>query len=178
MRTDHLLKILLRRLAFPSRWADLVLIISGCPVTLSDAYNFTLKYLFYEYVPLIQDLSRWQDKFPQFAKRLHDMGEQFDNHISFVDSHFDPSARPGGDGCVGVNLHDYQTYSILHKGHGLMFQGLVFVNGWGMVWGPFRGSEHDVKTCIKADIITDLRAICDQLGVLYSHFADSAYPVS
>jgi len=59
-----------------------------------------------------------------------------------------------------------------------MFQGLVLVNGWAMVWGPFRGNANDAKSVIKADIIEDLKKICDEIGVTYSHFADSAYPVS
>jgi len=178
MRTDHLMMILLKQLGFPCCWADVMLILCGCETTLSDAFRFVLQYLYFEYVPLIQDLNRWKDRFPEFAKRLADMGAPYDNLISFVDSHFDPSVRPGGDGCARLNLKDYQCYNILHKGHWLMFQGLVLVNGWAMVWGPFRGNANDAKSVIKADIIEDLKKICDEIGVTYSHFADSAYPVS
>ena len=178
MRTDHLLMILLRRLAFPSRWIDLALILGGHESTLSRAYNFILKKVHHDFCHLVSDLRRWQHKFPQFAQRLTDMGAPFHNLIAFVDGHFDHTARPGGDGCVRRNLKDYQVYNHLHHDHGLMFQGLVLVNGWCMCWGPWRGAMHDAKTVVKAEIIQDLHAICQELGEEYSHFADSAYPRS
>ncbi len=38
--------------------------------------------------------------------------------------------------------------------------------------------EQVDKTVMKAVIISDLHRVCYELGVTYSHFADSAYPVS
>ncbi len=76
---------------------------------------------------------------------------------------------------MGVRL---QVYNELHKDHGLMFQGLVLVNGFAMCWGPFGGNEADAKTIVQANIIEDLHSISNELGTTYSHFADSAYPQS
>lgn len=175
MRTDHLMMILCRRLAFPCRWVDVMLILGGNETDLSDGYNFVLRYIFKTFCPLVSHLGFWKEKFPDFAKRLADMGAPFDNLISFVDGHFDPTARPGGDACWNLNVKDYQVWNHLHKDHGLMYQGLCLVNGWCMCWGPFRGPENDAKTVIVAGIIEDLHAICQELGVTFSHFADSAY---
>ena len=178
MQSSHLMMIFLRRLAFPSRWVDLNLILGGSTTTSSDAYNFTLRLFYHKYVPLIQDIKRWRHKFPQFAERLAQMGAPYDNLVSFVDGHFDATARPGGDACVNRNVWDYQMYNPLHKDHGIMYQGLIHVNCIAMCFGPFAGNDHDAKTVHWANIITDMHEISQELGSVYSHFADSAYPQS
>ncbi len=176
MRTDHILMVFLRKLAFPIRWCDMNRLLGGSRTTNSETYNFALQYFYVEYVPLIQNLDRWKHRFHDFARRLAEMGAPYHNLISFVDGHFDPTARPTGDACAGVNLWDYQMYNPLHKDHGIMYQGLVLVNGIAMCWGPFAGNDNDAKTVMMASIIEDLKHICDEMGVTFSHFADSAYP--
>jgi hypothetical protein len=178
MGAHHILMILLRRLAYPARWCDLNQILGGNTQQSSKAFNYALQWMFHVHVPMIQDLRRWSGHFAGFAKRLADCGAPFDNLVSFVDGHFDPTARPGGDACVSTNVWDFQVYNALHKDHGLMFQGLVLVNGFAMCWGPFGGNEADAKTIVQANIIEDLHSISGELGVTYSHFADSAYPQS
>ena len=116
------------------------MILGGYDALLSETFKFGLMFFFHKYVPLVRDLHRWKHKFAAFAKRLADMGALFDNLISFVDGHFDPTARPGGDACVNKNVWDFQVYNQLHKDHGLMFQGAVLVNGFAMCWGPYGGN--------------------------------------
>ena len=175
MPSHYILMILLRRLAFPARWVDINLILGGAASTSSSAYNFALCYFFQHYVPLITDLHRWKHKFAEFAKRLSDMGAPFDNLVAFVDGHFDPMARPGGDGNVRYGPKDYHMFNHLHKDHGIMFQGAVMVNGLALGWGPYGGNENDARTVDKAGITEMMRAISMELGVDYSNFADSAY---
>ena len=59
-----------------------------------------------------------------------------------------------------------------------MYQGLILVNGIAMCFGPFAGNDHDAKTVHWANIITDMHDISQELGSVYSHFADSTYPQS
>ena len=178
MRSSNLLMIFLRRLAFPARWVDLNLILGGSTTTSSMAYNFVLCHFYSTYVPLIQDIKRWKHKFPLFADRLKQMGAPFDNLVSFVDGHFDATARPGGDACVNLNLWDFQMYNPLHKDHGIMYQGVILVNGIAMCFGPYAGNDHDAKTVHWANLIVDMHDISEELGTTFSHFADSAYPQS
>ena len=178
MRTDHIMMVFLRRMAFPARWPDINQILGGSRSTCSAAYNFALEFMFNNYVPLVQDLHRWKNRFATFAKQLKDIGAPYDNLVSFVDRHFDRTARPMGDGCVNLNVKDFHVYNHLHKDHGLMFQGLVLVNGMAMCWGPFAGSANDANTVIQANIVSDMADISTQLGETFSHFADSAYPQS
>ncbi len=53
-----------------------------------------------------------------------------------------------------------------------MFQGDV--HGLALAWCQFAGNVHDQSTVVKALIVEDLKNISDKLGVVYSHFADSA----
>ncbi len=145
VRADHVMMVLLRRLAFPARWPDINSIMGGSRTMCSDIYNFGLLYVYNHYMPLIQDLHRWKQDFGCFAKRLSYMGAPFDNLISFVDGHFDPIARPTGDACVHCNLWDYQVYNPLHKDHGIMFQGAVLV--YCTVLGPFLGQRQQCENC-------------------------------
>jgi hypothetical protein len=177
----HVMMVFLRRMAFPARWCDLNIILGGSTTTNSDAYNFTLCHIYTRFVPLVQNLERWSNQFPQFAAQLAAMGAPYDNLVSFVDGHFDPTARPGGDACVRRNLWDYQMYNPLHKDHGVMFQGLILVNGIAMCFGPYAGNDNDAKhtkTVVWAGLIETMHTISQQLGRTFSHFADSAYPQS
>jgi hypothetical protein len=168
--------IFLRRLAFPARWADINIILGGSTTTNSDTYNWALRYFYNKYVPLVQDVKRWKHKFPSFAGRLSQMGAPYDNLVSFVDGHFDPTARPGGDACVWQNVWDYQVYNPLHKDHGLMYQGVVLVNGIALCFGPYAGNDNDAKTVVQANLIQVMHEIAGEMGMVFSHFADSAYP--
>ena len=94
MRTDHIMMILLRRLAFPCRWCDLILILGGLISELSEAYNFALKFIFHKFCPLVSRLDVWKENFSRFAQRLSDMGVPFDNLVSFVDGHFNQLDLP------------------------------------------------------------------------------------
>ena len=175
LRAHHVLMILLRRLAFPSRWCNLNLILGGQSSASSPAFNWALNFFFRKYVPLIQDMSRWKHKFSDFARRLREMGAPFDNLVSFVDGHFDPTCRPGGDGCRHLMPKDYHMYNPLHKDHGIMFQGAVMVNGLSLCWGPFGGNDNDAKTVEWAGVTEQMRAISNELGEDFSNFSDSAY---
>ncbi len=106
------------------------------------------------------------------------MGAPFDNLVSFINCHFDPTARQGCDACIHLNVWDFQVYNLLHKDHRLMFEGAVLVNCIALCWGPFASNDNNAKTVIKANIVEDMHDISNQLGVDYSYFADSAYPQS
>ncbi len=176
VRCDHLLMVLIRRLAFPARWTDIKKILGGSKTTLCVMYNWALADMYWQYHGLVEDIHIWKGKFATFAARLTEMGCPYHNLIGFFDGHFDPTARPGGDACRGLNLHDFQTYSFLHGDHGLMYQGCVLGNGMAMCWGPYLGKDHDAKTYVWTGAAEDLHAISEELGTVYSFFADSAYP--
>ena len=172
---DSALMILLRRLARPAAWVDLQCVLGGSRAALSRIFTHMVHLVWARYAPLICDISIWKSFFADFAAHMKKMGAPFDNVVGFVDGKLVATARPGGNGCVFLNLHDFQTYSGLHRRHGYSYQGLVFPNGIAMAWGPFVGSEADSNKLRKSRLLDDMREICNDLGHTYLFFGDSAY---
>jgi hypothetical protein len=77
------------------------------------------------YGPLVGKFHIWKSFFEDFATHLEQLGAPFENLIGFVYGKLVPTARPGGNGCVFLNLHDFQMYSGLHRRHNYIYQGLV-----------------------------------------------------
>jgi hypothetical protein len=172
---DSALMILLRRLARPSAWVDLQGVLGGSRAALSRIFTHMVNLVWVRYGPLVSDIYIWKSFFADFAQHLQAMGAPFDNLIGFLDGKLVPTARPGGNGCVFLNLHDFQTYSGLHRRHGYSYQGLVLPNGVALAWGPYVGSEADSQKLRKSRLLDNMRDICDDLGETYMFFGDSAY---
>ncbi len=174
---DQALMVFLRRMATPSRWVDLQFILGGSRTKLSAVFNFMVANLYEQYSSLVCDLHRWKGQFARFAEHLSARGCPFPNLVMFVDGHFQPTARPGGDGCVNLNLMDYQTFAGKERLHGLKYQGAVLPNGMALVWGPWRGVFHDATMFALSGLLQDLEDISVEQGADYSAFGDSAYPL-
>ncbi len=89
------------------------------------------------------------------------------NLMLFVDGHFDPTERPGGNGCIFPNLWDFQMYNPLHKGHWIMYQGVILVNCVALCFSPYAGNDNNAKTLIWAGIIQALLLL--QTAEEFSH---------
>ena len=175
---DQALLVFLRRMATPSRWADLQYIIGGSRTKLSAVFNYILTELYAVYSPLVCDLHKFKHKFRLFADHLRRRGCPFENIVMFVDGHFQPTCRPGGLGCINLNLEDFQTFAGKERLHGLKYQAAVMPNGLALVWGPWRGVFHDATMFARSGILEDLEQIAEELGEDFSCFGDSAYPLN
>ncbi len=71
-------------------------------------------------------------------------------------------------------LKDYQVHSFLQATHSLMYQACVLPNSMSLCWGPYLGKDHNLKTLVWTDILHNLTNIAQELGSVYSLFADSA----
>ena len=76
------------------------------------------------------------------------------------------TCRPGGDACKGLNLWDYQTFAGKERLHGLKYQGAVMPNGIVLVWGPWRGTEHDAGNLYESRLLDMLREARDTIDTL------------
>eukprot|EP00961_Rhodomonas_salina_P265307 3586361-Rhodomonas_salina.1 len=177
MSADKALMIFLRRMASPCRWCDLQLILGGSRTVLSDTYNHMTNILYVRYHSLVSSIKLWGNEFDAFAAQLRKFGCPFPNLVMFLDGHFQPTCRPGGDGCKNLNLKDYQTFAGKERLHGLKYQGGVLPNGIALIWGPWRGTEHDATMMREAKILEEMREVCEDLGIDYCIFGDSAYPL-
>ena len=176
--SDQAFMVLLRRMATPSRWVDLQYIIGGSRTKLSAVFNFMLDQMYVKYSPLICDVKIWSKHFRRFAQHLRSRGCPFDNLVMFVDGHFQPTCRPGGEGCVNLNMEDYQTYAGKERLHGLKYQATVLPNGCALVWGPWRGVFHDATMFSRSGLLQDLEEIAIEEGQEFAGFGDSAYPLN
>eukprot|EP00960_Hanusia_phi_P064676 765869-Hanusia_phi.AAC.1 len=171
---DKALMILLRKLGVSSRWLDIRRVMGGSRTYLSDIYNYMLSVLYARYRGVVSNAIVWKDDFPLF----HSMGCPHDNIVMFLDGHFDPTCRPGGEGCVNMNLNDYETFAGKERLHGLKYQGAILPNGMALCWGPWLGTVHDATMLMQSGLLEQLSAASDQLGRQYCAFSDSAYPAS
>ena len=175
---DQALMVFLRRFATPSRWVDLQYILGGSRTKLSAVFNFMVTELYAVYSPLICDMHRFKSKFTVFADHLRRRGCPFKNLVAFFDGHFQPTTRPGGQGCVNMNLEDFQTFAGKERMHGLKYQSAVLPNGLALVWGPWRGVFHDSTMFSRSGVLQDLEDISRELGQDFIAFGDSAYPLN
>ena len=177
VRSDKALMILLRRLSYPCRWCYLQLILGGSRTELSDTYNHMLKLMYFRYSPLTTSLHCYRYQFGRFANHLASFGCPFDNLVAIFDGHFVATCRPGGDGCVNVNLWDHQTFAGKERLHGLKYQACVLPNGMSVVWGPWRGTEHDATMFYETRTLDVLADVLEETGEEFCGFGDSAYPI-
>jgi hypothetical protein len=121
-----------------------------------------------------------------------------------VDGHFQPTCRPGGDGCINANVFDQDMYNGKEKQHGLKFQvrslsacaherrvacntarrvllqAIAFPNGICVLHGPFLGPEHDSTMMTLSDIEDELRILTTLLNLAdpLALYGDCAYAES
>jgi len=174
---DQAFMVFLRRMATPSRWVDLQYILGGSRSTLSAVFNMMVTELYVVYSPLVCDLHKFKHLFPRFAAHLRQRGCPFDNLVFFIDGHFQPTCRPGGEACVNLNLEDFQTFAGKERLHGLKYQAAVLPNGMALVWGPWRGVFHDATMFARSGILGDMEEIAVDQGQDFCGFGDSAYPL-
>jgi hypothetical protein len=96
------------------------------PVFFQETFRFS-QGEFTEILSIIRDMDvdlLVDTFFADFPTHLEQLGAPFENLIYFVDGKLVPTTRPGGNDCVFLNLHDFQTYSGLHRRHGYSYQGL------------------------------------------------------
>ncbi len=93
---DTALLIVLLQLAHANSWEDLSPEFGCSHTLLSAAFIHLINYLHDGFALCLNDLSTWQADFPLFAAHTQERGALFANTIGFVDGHFQPVSRPGG----------------------------------------------------------------------------------
>ena len=143
LRVDTALMILLRHLAFPSRFADHVDEFKMPSIRIGEAFHAMSDYLFVRYAHKLADICSWQDMFPAFAQAFANMQCPFDNNIAPIDGKFMSICRPGGLSNWLSDLDQSIFYSWKEKQHSIEFLASVFPNGMTFLHGPARGKDHD-----------------------------------
>jgi hypothetical protein len=169
--------ILLRHLTRPVTWVDLQGVLSGSRVTLSYIFTHMINLVWVWYGSIVSNIYIWKSFFADFSVHLQALGALFDNLIGFVDGKLVPAVKSGGNGCVFLNLYDFQTYSGLHRRHGYNSEVLVLSNGIALTWVPYVGLDTDSQKLRKSRLLDDMCEICDDLGETYMFLGDITYDI-
>ena len=140
---DICLMIVMRRLAFPSRFIDLVLIFGIPSNRICDIFHSTIDYLYLRYAQKLNMFDIWAPKFPEFAAVFRWAGSPFPNQIAIFDGKFKGLCRPGCLGNSGCRLDQSEMYTGEKSQHGIKYIVAQFPNGMTSLAGPFKGKTHD-----------------------------------
>ena len=174
---DICLMVLLRRLAFPSRFVDLVLVFGIPSNRICDIYHSMIDYIYFRYAKKLNQFSIWVDKFPEFAQVFRRAGSPYPNQIMNFDGNFKGTCRPGGLGNSGSRLDQSEMYTGEKAQHGIKYLVGQFPNGMTCLAGPFKGKTHD-GAMLGESGWTQILAREAAAGRPYVMFGDAGFAVS
>ena len=166
--------ILLKRLAYPCRYSDMIYRFGRAVSQLSMVFNQMLDILDNHFGRLLQDMNQpWFNphNLQLFADSIYRKGAALDNVWGFIDGTVKPCSR--------TKLFQRQLYNGHQKTHALKFQQVSAPNGLiANLFGPVEGRRHD---CAMLQI-SGLQDILQRFshgpnGELLCTYGDPAYPL-
>lgn len=167
--------ILLKRLAYPCRYTDLVPRFGRNPTELCLIFNEVLDLIFDMHGHRLHDWNQPilnQQKLEEYADAVYQRGAPLNNCFGFVDGTLRPVSRP---------MHGQRLLYNGHKRvHGLKFQSVVIPNGLiANMCGPYEGRKHDSSMLHESNLLTDLRRVAwTNAGDPLCIYGDPAYPLN
>ena len=164
--------ITLRRLAYPSRYCDMIPLFGRSRGDLCEIFNHTIEFIHTRFSVLVSsyDLPWVRNNITTFTRAIHDKGAPLNNCWAFVDGTLRPMCRPGHNQAECFNGHK--------RCHGLKFQGMTTPDGLIFnLMGPFEGRRHDSFMLHESDTVNDLNAIQGNNGEHVCIYGDPAYPL-
>ena len=79
--------IVLRRMAYPIRFSDLVNIFGLPAHRICEIFHSTIDFLYLTYAQKLNRFEIWKDHFPAFAQEFKRFGAPYDNMINIIDGH-------------------------------------------------------------------------------------------
>ena len=166
--------ILLKRLAYPCRYTDMVPRFGRNPTELCLIFNEMLDLI---YTTHSHRLKNW-DRNPflqpyqlhRYAGAIHLQGSPLENCFGFVDGTVRSIARPTKNQRVMYNGHK--------RVHAIKVQSVVTPNGLvANLSGPFEGKRHDSTILQESGLLTDLRRVAFYNAEPLCLYGDPAYPL-
>lgn len=166
--------ILLKRLAYPCRYFDLIHRFARPVPELCMLSNVVLDWFYDSHG---HRLTAWNQDFlsPVFLERycqaITRMGCPLANCFGFVDGTVRPIARPGKNQRIVYNGHK--------RVHSLKFQSVAIPNGLiANLYGPVEGRRHDAGMLADSNLLTALQLnALDPAGNTLCLYEDLAYPL-
>ena len=167
------LYILLKRLAYPCRYTDMVPRFGRNPTELCLIFNEVLDHVYATHHHRLQSWNQpflQEDQLHSYAVAVHQHGAPLPNCFGFIDGTVRPIARPQHNQRVVYNGHK--------RLHAMKFQSVVIPNGLiANLSGPFEGKRHDSTMLNQSGLLNDLRQVAFYNGEPLCLYGDPAYPL-
>ena len=167
--------LLLRRLAFPCRFTDLIPKFGRPKEVLCVIFNHMLNCLYERFGHLFTSFDQpWysQPNLAMFAAKIHAKGAPLTNCWGFIDGTLRATTRPQEFQRLMYNGHK--------RVHGFKFQSVTAPNGLIVnLFGPVEGSRHDSYVLRISGLLQKLEAHSFNVdGEVLCLYGDPAYPLS
>ena len=167
--------ILLKRLAFPCRYTDMVPLFGRNETELCLIFNHILNHVYTNYNHLLHS---WVQPFLQpaalqhYADVIHEKGAPLRNCFGFIDGTVIQICRP-------KTIYQRVVYNGHKRAHALKFQSLALPNGLiANLSGPYEGRRHDSTMLFESNLLNDLRRVAWNGIEPLCIYGDPAYPLS
>lgn len=165
---------LLKRFAYPCRYADMVPIFGRPVPELSLMSNYMVDYLYNTYETLLHTFNQpWlaPRQLEIFAAAISNKGAPLDHCWGFIDGTVRPVCRPGRNQRVLYNGHK--------RVHAIKFQSIVAPNGMiANLYGPVEGRRHDSGMLAMSELLQQLQLHSrSPNGNPLCVYGDPAYPL-
>ncbi|CAM1298097.1 Uncharacterised protein r2_g751 [Pycnogonum litorale] len=166
--------ILLRRMAYPNWWSDLVPLFGRSVPELSLISRFMVNHVAEQFGNLLTNFNfPWMqvDKLEMYCAAIKNQGAPLDSCWGFIDGTARPLARP---------IHLQRNLFSGHKRtHYLKFQSVMCPSGIIVnLFGPLEGKRHDSGMLAESGLMLELRKLKNVDGSPYYIYGDPAYPLS
>ncbi len=165
--------ILLKRLAYPCRFTDMVGMFGRNPTEICLIFNTVLNFVYNTHH---HRLESWEQPFlsPEslagYADSIHTHGSPLQNCFGFVDGTVRRIARP--------NKNQRTMYNGHKRVHAMKFQSVVVPNGLiANLSGPFEGKRHDSTMLYQSGLLQSLEQHAFHGETPLSLYGDPAYPL-
>lgn len=164
--------VLLRRLAYPNRWFDLVKLFGRTSAELSLVCTFMVEHITETFGHLLLSMD-WltEEDFQQFASAIQAKGSPLNNCWGFIDGTAIQICRP--------TKYQKEVFSGHKRYHCLKYQSAYAPNGLIVhLFGPMEGKRHDAAMLRESNLLQILHEKMAEFGRSYCLYGDPAYPLS
>ena len=175
---DICFMVVLRRLAFPCRFFDMVNMFGIPSNRLCDIFHSTIDFLHTRYAKKLNEFTTWEQYFPAFAAAMQHAGAPYDNLISIFDGNCTACCRPGGLGNQNSRFDQSEVYTGEKAQHQFKYLVSQFPNGISVLSGPYKGKVHDGRMLSESGWTQVLMHIEHTTGRRFLMFGDAGFAVS
>ena len=166
--------ILLKRLAYPCRYTDMVPMFGRNPTEICLVFNKLIDHIYDFHHHRIQTWNQVllsPNKLQNYAGCIFQKGAPLNNCFGFIDGTVRGIARPQNNQRILYNGHK--------RIHALKFQSVALPNGIiANISGPYEGKKHDSTMLQESGLLTQLQQFAWFNAQPLCLYGDPAYPIS